>query len=466
MKKTLDAIVKLANNSRFLITATFPNAENAEKCRHSLALISDLTNRVIAEEENVSAVYFKTLKTYFSRYMKSNNATISSFLLTKRSVKQVIFHLCDTEIYDYPIVESDDIVDIEKIFFLLESGAVSNDLGNDFSVCLLKLYYTSYNKCSKMFIANMKNYLDKHYSEKYYLSQKDFTSIYSQYDSGESDYKDFLRNIKVNTNFISTNFFQDIWYIWCLTRKPYTYSELFFKNNKNRINSEREDVRKCILAVITCQANKLPSRDTLITRQLLPMFGSVNPADKTFWEVSSTRLKTNFISFLNETPKIYYKYFTKTFLEAFFHVLSSGDSEYEKQRSIFWLKYLDRIEEFKIGVTYHKDQILQNKLSQFPGDKQMYMSFYKNCKIRIYRDNDPAALLMKINNLLAIEFTENGNAAYLYRKNNEFAQSLFNRFQVDGVSDFKHQKYAYGFICRIIHRGYWQYDADRALSRN
>ena len=46
MKKTLEAVTKLANNSHFLTTNVFPNKENAEKGRHSLALIADLTSRI------------------------------------------------------------------------------------------------------------------------------------------------------------------------------------------------------------------------------------------------------------------------------------------------------------------------------------------------------------------------------------------------------------------------------------
>ena len=475
MKKTLNAIAKLANSSHFLTSNEFPNAKNSEKCRCSLALIDDLTNRIIAEEETVSSIYLKTLKINFTKYMKSmntgiprfflKNTDIPRFLLNKHSIKQIIYHLGDTEIYDYPISKSDDLADMKKVLLLLEIGTTTSDLGKDFSVSLLKFYYTFYNSCSEVFISNMKKYLDKHYSEKYYLSQQDFTSLYSRYDNGEANYSDFLRNLKVNTNFISTKFFQEIWYIWCLTRKANTYSESFFKNNKDRINSEHEDYRKCILAVITCQVNKLDSRESLITTHLLPMFGSVNPADKIFWEISSQELKSRFSDYLEKAPKIYYKYFTKTFLESFFLVLSSGDSTYEKERSIFWLNYIDQIEEFKIGVTDYKDSVLQRRLSQLPGDTRMYMTFYKNCKIHIYKDSDPATLLMKLNNILAIEFTENGNAAYLYRKDNDFAQKLFNKSQVNGVTDFKFQDSQYGFIERIIHNGYWQDKANRALKR-
>lgn len=466
MKKTLDAVATLANNSHFLTTASFPNAENREKCRHSLALISDLTNRIIAEEENVSNVYLKTLKINFTKYMNSKENDIPRFLLSKRSIKQVISHLNDSEIYDHPISQSQDVTEWKKVLFLLETGTTSNELGNDFSICFLKFYYTYHNYCSDSFISNMKSYLDKHYSEKYYLSQRDLTFVYSQYDKGEDNYTDFLRNIKINTNFISTKFFQEMWYEWCLTRKPDTYSEEFMKNNKDRINAEREDFRKCILAVITCQVNKLKVRDTIITNQLLPMFGSVNPTDRVFWEVSSQDFKTVYGDYLSSAPKIYYKYFTKTFIEAFFLVLSSGGSSYERERAVFWLKYIDQIEDFKIGVTSYKDSVLRRRLCQLPGDTQMYMDFYKKCKINIYRDNDPAVLLMKINNVLAIEFTENGNAAYLYRKNHEFAEKLFKRYQVDSVSDFKFQNSAYGFIDRIIHRGYWQQGAAWTLRRS
>ena len=126
------------------------------------------------------------------------------------------------------------------------------------------------------------------------------------------------------------------------------------------------------MAVISCQVNKLPSRETLITNQLLPLFGSVNPADSAFWEITSNELKNQYFSYLTQAPKIYYKYFTKTFLEAFFLVLSSGTSAYEKERAIFWLKYIDQIEEFKIGVTDYKDRILRNRLAQLPGDTRMY----------------------------------------------------------------------------------------------
>lgn len=289
--------------------------------------------------------------------------------------------------------------------------------------------------------------------------------MYSQYDKGEDNYSDFLRNIKVNTNFISTNFFQRIWYIWCLTRKPNTYSESFFKKNKDRINAETEDIRKCILAVITCQVNKLASRDTLITSQLLPMFGSVNPAERSFWNVSSQVLRNKYSDCLAAAPKIYFKYFTKTFIEAFFLVLSTGTSSYERERSLFWLNYIDQIEEIKIGVTSYRDEVFRRKLSQLPGDTRMYMAFYETCKMSIYCSSNPAALLMKINNVLAIEFTENGNAAYLYHKNNEFAQKLFNRKAIYNVSDLKIQSESYGFIDRIIHNGYWQSAAEWTLNR-
>lgn len=465
MKKTLNAIAKLANSSLFLKKATFPNEKNAEKCRRSLALISDLTNRIIAEEESASALYLKTLKMNFSKYMNSADMNIPRVLLNKRSIKQIICHLNDTEIYDHSISTSKENAEISKVFFLLNSGTTSNEAGKDFSVCLLKFYYTFYKSCSEEFVSNMKEYLTKYYTEKYSLSQQEFILRYSQYDRGEDNYPDFLRNLKINTNFISTKFFQEIWYIWCISRKPNTYSESFFKNNKDRINSEREDYRKCLLAVITCQINKLNSRDFLITTHLLPMFGSVNPTDKDFWEISNSKLKTTYSAFLNQAPKIYYKYFTKTFLNAFFHVLSTGASSYETQRSLFWLKYIDQIEEIKIGVTDYKDEIFRRKLSQLPGDTRMYMAFYRKCYIRICKDSDPAALLMKLNKVMAIEFTENGNAAYLYRKDSEFAQKLFNSTQVYEVSYFKYQNSNYGFIDRIIHKGYWQGKADWFLKR-
>ena len=138
MKKTLDAISKLVNDSRFLTTSVFPNKENAEKCRRSLALITDLTNRIISEEDNISSTYLKTLKLNFIKYMTSNDVDIPRFLLNKRSIKQVILHLSDTEIYDYPISKSDEIKDVKKILFLLESATSSKDLGIEFSVCILK----------------------------------------------------------------------------------------------------------------------------------------------------------------------------------------------------------------------------------------------------------------------------------------------------------------------------------------
>lgn len=465
MKKTLEAVTQLANNSTFLTTYSFPNKENAEKCNRSLILIDDLTNRIGTEEENVSAVYLKTLRQNFLRYMNSNDTDIPRFLLNKRSIKQVISHLSDKEIYDSEIIKTDDISVIKKILFLLETATTSKELGKDFSISILKSYYSFYNNCSKVFISNMKKYVDKYYSEKYYLNQNEFIPNFNQYDKGEENYSDFLRNIKLNTNFISTKFFQEMWYIWCITRKPSTFTESFVKNNKDRINSEREDIRKCLLAVITCQINTLASRETIITNQILPMFGSVNPTDHSFWEITSDELKTKYFTFLDKAPKIYYKYFTKTFLEAFFLVLSSGNSIYEKERAIFWLKYIDIIEDFKIGVTDSKDHILRKRLAQLPGDTRMYMAFYKNCKIEIYRDSDPAAILMKLNNILAIEFTENGNAAYLYQKNHEEAQKLFNSDYVMSVTCFKYQFRSYGFIDRIIHNGYWQGNADWLLSR-
>lgn len=462
MKKTLEAVVKLANDSHFL-TSSFPDPENAEKCRHSLALIADLTNRIISEEENTSAAYLKTLKLYFTKYMKSADTVVPSFLCNTRSIKQIIRHLNDTDIYDYPICKTDDLAELSKMFSLFEYVGAIKGADKDFSVCILKHFYSFYADCSHSFFITMNEFLVRHYSEKYYLVQQDFVSVFFQHDRGEDNYPDFLRNQQINVNFISTKFFQDMWSAWCLSRKASTYSKPFLNKNKDRINSEKRDVRKCILAVITCRINTLSSRDELITTQLLPMFGSVNPADISFWNVSSQELRSTYSEYLIQAPKIYYKYFTKTFLEAFFYVLSNGDSSYEQERSLFWLKYIDDIEDIKIGVTTYKDRILRKRLLQLPGDSQMYMSFYNNCMIRINRDNDPAALLMKLKNVLAIEFTDNGNAAYLYRKDNGIAQNLFERHYVTDVSEFKNQTSMYGFIDRIIHRGYWQGSADWTL---
>lgn len=171
MKKTLEAVTKLANNSHFLTTNVFPNKENAEKCRHSLALIADLTNRIIAEEENVSTVYLKTLRQSFIKYMNSNGTDIPRFLLNKRSIKQVISHLSDKEIYDLEIIKTDDVAVMKKILFLLETATTSKELGIDFSISILKFYYSFYNNCSNVFISNIKKYVDKHYTEKCYWKQ-------------------------------------------------------------------------------------------------------------------------------------------------------------------------------------------------------------------------------------------------------------------------------------------------------
>lgn len=460
MKQTQDALSKLANNAIFLTKNHFPNKENAEKCRRSLALIEDLTNRIIAEEENLSSSYLKLLKSNFLQYMHSQDFFIPKFLLNKRSIKQLIMHLADKEFYNFSISESDDEKSIKKVFLLLENATKQLNLSKDISICLLKFYYSFYKTCSKSFVTLLKIYLDKHFSEKYYLLQKDFVDLYTQYDNKEVDYVQFLKNIKINANFISTKFFQEMWSVWCMTRNSSTYSEAFFKNNKGLINSEKEDKRKCILAVITCKVNQIKAKE-IIVNHLLPMFGSVNPAENSYWMVSSNTLNKSYKKYLEEAPKIYYKYFSKTFLESFFFVLSNADEFYEQQRSTFWLKYINEIEDFKIAVTEEKDKELRKNLSKLPGNNQLYMKFYENCKISIRKNNNPAALLMKIKNILAIEFTEYGNAVYLYKKDHAFSKDMFNKKHVERVSNFK--KANVNFIGSIPHSGHWQASIDREL---
>ena len=403
---------------------------------------------------------------YFKKFIESSTDKVPQILQTKRSCKIIISHFSDADFFYDIICKTKNLSVLDKIWKLLKTASVNSDIQKQLCISLLKFYYGNYDCCSDGFINFMQSYLREAYTENYYFGQKDFIPILKKSDSGETDFSNFLQNIKLNPFFISTKFYQELWPAWCVSRKADSYTESFLKENKTRINAESEDYRKCILAVITCKIYSRKNED-LIKNSLIPFFGTSNPAEPNFWTVSNENLRKNYQQ-LQQAPIIYYKYFTKQFLEIFFDALATGNynNSVQTERSLYWEKYIDEIEDFRIAVTSKFDKILRSQFSKMPGDVQMYINFYKNKKVSISVDSSPASFIMKIRKYMIVEYTEYGNAGYMYYKSSNIANEVFSKQYLEDSRDLKNYHDNSGVestLRKIIHDVGWQYKVDRYL---
>lgn len=135
----------------------------------------------------------------------------------------------------------------------------------------------------------------------------------------------------------------------------------------------------------------------------------------------------------------------KEFIEAFFGKLASenvGDS----RRIQFWSRYLGQFSDMHFGLS---DSILYSRNPDFMKLIKKMQGLY--AKLRSSSSSDQNAFIMTLGNLVVVEFSNESNALYAYRKNSvpfDYEHDL--QMRVDATNSLKHS--APNSLFKLMHK--------------
>lgn len=134
---------------------------------------------------------------------------------------------------------------------------------------------------------------------------------------------------------------------------------------------------------------------------------------------------------------------------------------HDKRRAVFWSKYAGSIADFKVVGSEKARNIINNHLKDT--DIKAHYIFARSRKIKFYRNApDIYAFIMWIKDRIMIEFSDTGNALYVY---NETLWNTLNWKKGDVVADLKMKNWLYQYLInmnvyndygRLRHAGNWE----------
>lgn len=136
-------------------------------------------------------------------------------------------------------------------------------------------------------------------------------------------------------------------------------------------------------------------------------------------------------------------------IEVFFEYIS------EPERKKYWLKWSTAVKDFKIVGSY----AFRYRLAHDHRVKDVYQSFF----IPLDSGKDTtAALVLYIKDRVFVEFSEIGNALYIYKKDDPFLESKFyNKKIIKSISDLK--KTNWHMVAIQSYQNYWSFRDDGKL---
>jgi EH_Signature domain len=160
----------------------------------------------------------------------------------------------------------------------------------------------------------------------------------------------------------------------------------------------------------------------------------------------------NWRSIAPEAAQRYLSWLARDSIIFFFNTILPNNSE-NRRRKDFWLRYHDRIRDFQVAVS--EEDLWKVKASQKSSDSLCYSQVVHPTT---------SAFLMKFEGyggyFLVVEFSEKGNAAYIFRFSDFEARHVTMRsFQFDLKKHLKFDK-----AHRIIHNGDWESAASYTLA--
>ena len=143
----------------------------------------------------------------------------------------------------------------------------------------------------------------------------------------------------------------------------------------------------------------------------------------------------------------------------------------DPRRKIFWLKYIKDIEKIRIAGSRVTKQTMSTDMRLMQLLHGKFILGTKNTR------SDTSAIIMQIRGKIYIEFSETGNALYVYQEHNLPINKLFSCFTIQSINSLKRTNmdqlidtsYWNGYdndYGRMVHIGEWEHRLSNYISRH
>lgn len=457
--RAMEALKDLQRKYADRLRYSWPDEDVSKQCDESIKKIKSIFSNDVDIIDFNSTLQKDILVDLLQKYVIRN---INRF--TVQSIEQLSawFSQCEIEIATgkYKLYQLSNIFILTKIFKLFKTVNVNTRIVTE---NLLVCYLNLYENCSKQFVNILISYVSQNIDNyEYYFSQSNFIQThFTKSERNQTDYVSFLISKNINKKFVSKKYFRDMWFFWVMNCAD-VLTDDFLNNNimLGLFSSVSLDRQKIILAYIAYIFSNNPidnqRKKFCFENYLIPKIGKSNPLHKEFWIVDK-ELKLNYDKFLTAAPNIFKNYYVTEFISIFFDALEStgGDEE----RAIFWKKYKNKINKIAIALKNdHKEQIERYIEKHIPkssidGYKKILLDFVQ--PLQASKSTTPAVLILGFESIIVIEFSQIGNAMYIYRNNKKTDYLFFRSSTKNGEDDFKNWKSS-SFLKKLVHRGDWQ----------
>lgn len=150
--------------------------------------------------------------------------------------------------------------------------------------------------------------------------------------------------------------------------------------------------------------------------------------------------------------KMVQSWFAKADLEHFFKLLQ-GEGQVDQERLDYWLRFVEQISYTRIVMG---DRAFNNKNIEYIEFRKKNAGRFSQLKSPNDQNN---AFILQIGQYFFVEFSQKGNACYVYQVTNQPFNPETRLLTVNNLKSTFHA------LERIIHNGQWQYKADYQLAR-
>lgn len=464
----IDALKDLQKKFAERLNDKFPDDDIAAECNSSIKQIRNIYSTKVQDIDFSNTSLVKPLPNLLKKYINKgiNDFTVMGIELLSAWFYHSIFRSSITSKENGKdfLYQIKSAALLTKVFSLFTGSKV-----NKSRVCenLLYGYLQVYDNCSQQFASCLKAFVEemgKIENLSYYFDRERFAG-YFVYEKFEN-YSAFLALCKIKKNFHETKYFQDFWFDWAMKGADVLSKKFLSKDFVDKIDRIGIDKKKVLTAFIACKADlefddNAPEKDLYFKNYLLQSIGKNNPIHEEYWNVEK-KFKNDYAEFLDAAPKIFRKYYTSEFILIFFDAYESAGGD--DARAVFWRLYKNKINDFVLGVSDENLYKIKTYIqSKFRDDLvKNYLSILSDYTLRLYTAKS-AVLVLAFDKIIAVEFSEIGNAVYVYENSPHARLELLKGKDKNSEDDFKDKSVANDWW---VHSGRWQYNFQTRLEDN
>lgn len=470
--QSLEALKDLQRKYAGLLLHSWPDETVVQSCNTSIEKIKNIFSNNIDDIDFSNTSQRDFLSTILYKYLAKDDNKFTVKLIEQLSAWFTHCYIqkgTDTD-DSLKLYQLTDTFILEKIFKLFESPNVNKQLvGNN----LMTSYLNLHKNCSPQFIKILMHFvkrndivenLDDYFDKNYFIKQ------IRENEAEKENYTEYLTAKNIKNRFINTKYFSNIWFWWVMKCAD-VLSENFITNNivSGLFTKVSLDEQKVILAYMAKQIDSISDnekRNNYFRNYLIPIIGKHNPIHIEYWKITDNELEAIYGKLLESAPKIFRKYYISEFIIIFFDALESTGGD--EDRAIFWRGYKNKINDFAIALKPAHRRPMQNYIVTHVNKEAVngYLEILSDFTLNLQttNSNTPAVLVLAFASVIIVEFSEKGNAMYIYRNNDESYPYYLKTDNKNTELDFKNTD-SPNYIDKLTHSGKWQANFRYNLSK-